>query len=268
MIKLMRNKLTIDKINKEICMNKGVNFNDSKKSEYTLSRRAFVALAAAAPLMLTGCGQSSSADQSDNASANSSADSSTQTTTPSVSYGSVDDALLTAPLDNGFSSGQHHATITVANYGTIELRLNADVAPITVSNFAQLVNDKFYDGLTFHRIIKDFMVQGGDPNGDGSGGSPRKIKGEFAANGIKNPLKHERGVISMARANDNNSASSQFFIMHKTTESLDGNYAAFGKVTSGLEVIDALAENVPVQDSNGTVAKANQPVIESIVMVD
>ena len=112
------------------------------------------------------------------------------------------------------------------------------------------------------------MIQGGDPKGDGTGGSDKKIKGEFAANGIKNDISHERGVISMARSSAYDSASSQFFIMHKTSTHLDGQYAAFGHVTSGMNIVDDLAENTPVSDDNGTVLKANQPVIESIKVID
>ena len=189
---------------------------------------------------------------------------------------------ITKPIDNGYSSGIHHATIEVKDFGTIKLELDADVAPISVSNFAQLAKDGFYDGLTFHRIIKGFMIQGGDPKGDGTGGSERQIKGEFSSNGVDNPRKHvrgtvsmartldpdRRGVISMARSNDNDSGSSQFFIMHEDTPSLNGQYAAFGKVTEGMDVVDAIAEKTPVQDSNGTVAKQDQPVITSIKMDD
>ena len=128
------------------------------------------------------------------------------------------------------------------NGGKIELELYPEFAPETVKNFEALVNRGFYDGLTFHRVIPGFMIQGGDPLGNGMGGSDKNIKGEFAANGFKtNTLKHERGVISMARAFDPNSASSQFFIMHKNAPHLDGSYAAFGKVISGIEVVDEIA---------------------------
>lgn len=154
--------------------------------------------------------------------------------------------------------------ITVKNYGKIYVQLESKYAPETVSNFMNLVHRKFYDGLTFHRIINGFMIQGGDPKGDGTGGSDKTIKGEFKANGVENKLSHKRGVISMARSQDYNSASSQFFIMQKTTTSLDGQYASFGYVTKGMSVVDKIAESVRVQDSNGTVAKKNQPVITSI----
>ena len=157
--------------------------------------------------------------------------------------------------------------ISVKDYGIIQLELDPTAAPITVENFLKLVNERFYDGLTFHRIIPGFMIQGGDPNGNGTGGSPDTIKGEFASNGVDNPIKHERGVISMARAMDPNSASSQFFIMHEVAPHLDGEYAAFGHVTSGIEVVDAICEKVPTQDRNGTVLKEDQPVIEYIKVI-
>lgn len=154
--------------------------------------------------------------------------------------------------------------ITVRNYGKIYVQLSSKYAPKTVDNFMALVNRKFYDGLTFHRVIKGFMIQGGDPKGDGTGGSGKTIKGEFKMNGVTNKLSHKRGVISMARSMDMNSASSQFFIMHRTDTQLDGSYASFGWVTKGMSVVDAIAEDTKTQDSNGTVAKKDQPVIESI----
>ncbi len=174
---------------------------------------------------------------------------------------------LEEPVDNAYKSGKHHATMTVKDFGTIKLELNADVAPITVSNFCQLVSDGFYNGLTFHRIIDGFMIQGGDPKGDGTGGTDHTIKGEFIKNGVQNVLQHKRGVISMARSKAYDSASSQFFIMQADNDSLDGLYAAFGKVTEGMEVVDTIAK-VPVTDSNGTVEKDKQPQIESISMDD
>ncbi len=160
-------------------------------------------------------------------------------------------------------TGKHYVEMKVKDYGTIELELDSDVAPITVTNFINLVNSKFYDGLTFHRIIDGFMIQGGDPLGNGTGGSSKTIKGEFSENGVKNSISHVRGVISMARSSDYNSASSQFFIVQEDTTSLDGQYAAFGKVISGMDVVDKIAK-VKVEDDNGTVSKENQPVIESI----
>lgn len=161
-------------------------------------------------------------------------------------------------------TGYYDCEIKVKNYGSIKLKLDANIAPITVSNFVGLANDGFYNGLTFHRIIKGFMIQGGDPNGDGTGGSKQTIKGEFSANGVDNPLKHTRGVISMARSQSYDSASSQFFIMHEDTSSLDGQYAAFGCAYSGMDIVDKICDDVKTEDSNGTVSKKNQPVIESI----
>ena len=165
-------------------------------------------------------------------------------------------------------TGKHYVQIDIANYGTIIAELDADAAPITVTNFIKLVNEGFYDGLTFHRIISGFMIQGGDPLGNGTGGSSEKIKGEFAANGIDNPIAHERGVLSMARSSAPDSASSQFFIMHQAAPHLDGSYAAFGRVLSGIEVVDAICQNTPITDGNGSVAKANQPVIMSIKVIE
>ena len=164
-------------------------------------------------------------------------------------------------------TGKHDIEINVKDYGTIKATLDADVAPITVTNFINLASSGFYDGLTFHRIIKGFMIQGGDPLGNGTGGSDKKIKGEFSKNGVNNNISHVRGTISMARSQDYNSASSQFFIMQDDNTSLDGQYAAFGTVTSGMDVVDKIAE-VKVQDNNGTVLKSDQPVIESIKVLN
>ena len=132
--------------------------------------------------------------------------------------------------------------ITMEDGGVIDIELDASAAPITVANFEKLVDAHFYDGLIFHRVIAGFMIQGGDPTGTGMGGSAEHIKGEFAANGVPNPIRHERGVISMARSQNPDSASSQFFIMHADGFFLDGQYAAFGKVVSGMEVVDRIAE--------------------------
>ena len=131
--------------------------------------------------------------------------------------------------------------IEMENGGVIELELYPDIAPITVENFVRLASEGFYNGLIFHRVIEGFMIQGGCPQGIGIGGPGYHIKGEFAQNGVNNPIKHERGVISMARAQDFDSAGSQFFIMHQNAPYLDGAYAAFGKVVSGMETVDAIA---------------------------
>lgn len=170
--------------------------------------------------------------------------------------------------DTAAITGKHHAEITVQDYGTITVELDADAAPITVQNFIDLANDGFYDGLTFHRIISGFMMQGGDPNGNGTGGSENTIKGEFSENGVENDLSHTRGAISMARSSDMDSASSQFFIVHEDSTYLDGQYACFGYVTDGMDVVDAICESAQVEDNNGTVAAENQPVIESIRITD
>lgn len=170
--------------------------------------------------------------------------------------------------NNMYKTGKHHAKIEIKNYGTIELELDADIAPITVANFAKLVNEGFYNGLTFHRIIDGFMIQGGDPEGTGMGGSDENIEGEFLINGVKNTISHVRGTISMARSNAYNSASSQFFIVHKDSTFLDGQYAGFGKVTNGIEIVDKICKDTRVEDDNGTTLKENQPIIEKIEMVD
>lgn len=158
--------------------------------------------------------------------------------------------------------------LRVADYGDIYLELYPETAPITVENFLGLVDKGFYNGLTFHRIIAGFMAQGGCPLGNGTGNSGTNIKGEFSSNGVDNPVKHERGVLSMARSNDPNSASCQFFIMHDDATHLDGNYAAFGRVLSGMGIVDAMCMNAHVTDSNGTVPKEDQPVITEAARSD
>ncbi len=183
---------------------------------------------------------------------------------------SIKDLFIRENKEVELLSGKHNVEIEVADYGTIKLELDADTAPITVTNFINLANSGFYNGLTFHRIIKDFMIQGGDPDHNGTGGSKETIKGEFSNNGVKNDISHVRGVISMARSNDPNSASSQFFIVHKDSTTLDGNYAAFGHVTEGMEVVDKIANhkyNYSDED-NGLVEFVEQPVITSIKVID
>ena len=175
----------------------------------------------------------------------------------------------TQEKEEKYMTGIHHVLLTVKDLGEITIELDADTAPITVTNFLKLVNSKFYDGLTFHRIIDGFMIQGGDPTGTGSGGSKETITGEFESNGIKNDITHVRGVISMARSSNKNSASSQFFIVHKDSEFLDGNYAGFGHVTKGIEVVDKVVKAVKGKTGdNGEVEPEDQPVIESIVQID
>ena len=164
--------------------------------------------------------------------------------------------------------GTHHAEITVKDMGVITVELDGDTAPITVQNFIDLANEGFYDGLTFHRIISGFMIQGGDPDHDGTGGSDETIKGEFSQNGVENNISHRRGVISMARSSEMDSASSQFFIVQADSTYLDGQYAAFGHVTSGMEIVDQICEEANPTDDNGTIPYEEQPVIESIVITD
>lgn len=159
----------------------------------------------------------------------------------------------------------YYADIEIEDYGTISLELDAETAPITVENFVNLAKSGFYDGLTFHRIMEGFMMQGGDPEGTGRGGAEETIVGEFSANGYENNIAHKRGVISMARSGYSyDSASSQFFIVHKDAPSLNGQYAAFGHVTSGMEIVDAICEKFGPDD--GTVPATEQPVIKSITI--
>lgn len=166
------------------------------------------------------------------------------------------------------SAGKHHVEIEVQDYGTIAVELDGDAAPITVQNFMDLANDGFYDGLTFHRIIAGFMMQGGDPNGNGTGGSENTIKGEFSSNGVENTLSHTRGAISMARSQNPDSASSQFFICHADSAFLDGQYACFGYVTEGMDVVDDVCEAAQPTDGNGTIPADQQPVITAIRVID
>ena len=193
-----------------------------------------------------------------------------QDSSSDFSDGSEDAAMAgTTVIDTSKQlTGTHHAEITVKDYGEIDVELDADTAPITVTNFVKLVQDNFYDGLTFHRIIDGFMIQGGDPNGDGTGGANEDIKGEFTNNGVKNDISHVRGTISMARGSDPDSASSQFFIVQSDSTYLDGDYAAFGHVTSGMDIVDKICKDAKPTDDNGSIADDQQPVIETIRMVD
>lgn len=222
----------------------------------TMSRRSFLlASLGVASLCLAGCGSGASGAASTSAASASAVPSSSASSCVTSASGE-------------YASGTHHATIEVEGYGAIKLELDADVAPVTVANFAKLTGEGFYDGLTFHRIIEGFMVQGGDPNGNGTGGSDEKIVGEFSDNGHPNSISHVRGTISMARSQAYNSASSQFFIMQADTPSLDGQYAAFGHVTEGMDVVDAMCEAARPTDNNGTIAAADQPRIASVKMDD
>lgn len=165
-------------------------------------------------------------------------------------------------------TGKYKIEINIQDYGVIKATLDADHAPITVENFLNLIDEKFYDGLTIHRVVKDFVIQGGDPLGTGQGGSDKTILGEFSSNGVKNPLSHTRGALSMARNGmDYNSASSQFFIVQKDATSLDGDYAVFGYVDEGMDIVDRIVEEVEASDEIGTVTLDKQPVITSITRV-
>ena len=170
----------------------------------------------------------------------------------------ITDSKADKPAAETAGVGTHHAEIDIQDYGTITVELDGNAAPMTVQNFMDLANDGFYDGLTFHRIIAGFMMQGGDPNGNGTGGSENTIKGEFSSNGVENTLSHTRGAISMARSQNPDSASSQFFICHADSTFLDGQYACFGYVTDGMDVVDAVCEAAQPTDGNGTI-----PAVES-----
>lgn len=159
-----------------------------------------------------------------------------------------------------------YADIDIKDYGTVTVALDGKAAPATVKNFEKLANSGFYNGLTFHRIIDGFMMQGGDPDGDGTGDSDDTVSGEFSANGFNNSLSHTRGAISMARSNDYNSASSQFFIVQSDSTFLDGQYAAFGYVTEGMDIVDSICKAASTDDSNGLQAKDKQPVINSVTI--
>ena len=166
-------------------------------------------------------------------------------------------------------AGKHHVEIEVADYGTISVELDANAAPITVENFLKLANEGFYDGLTFHRIMLGFMMQGGDPEGTGMGGSDETIKGEFSANGVSNPLSHTRGAISMARNGYSmDSASSQFFIVQEDSLFLDGQYACFGYVTDGMDIVDAICKDAKPVDDDGKILPDEQPVITAVRVID
>ena len=187
----------------------------------------------------------------------------TKPSVPSTSEGKVEDYQFTETAEQ-----TNFVKIEMMDGSIILVELYPDIAPKSVENFVKLAESGFYDGLTFHRIVPGFVIQGGDPLGNGTGGSGQTIKGEFSSNGVNNTIAHERGVLSMARSSAPDSASSQFFIMHAKASHLDGSYAAFGHVLSGMEVVDAICQNTPVTDGNGTVAAGYQPVITSITVIE
>lgn len=176
--------------------------------------------------------------------------------------------ILTLGGGEEATGGKHHVEIEIQDYGTIAVELDADAAPITVENFLNLAKSGFYNGLTFHRIMEGFMMQGGDPEGTGMGGASQTIKGEFSANGVANNLSHTRGAISMARSQAYDSASSQFFICHADATFLDGSYACFGYVTDGMDVVDAVCSAAQPTDDNGTIPAGEQPVIVEVRVID
>lgn len=203
---------------------------------------------------------------------NSDSSSGTNTATSSTNGTGADDASNNESTIETYTpealdeSLTYYADIEIADYGKITIKLDQTSAPISSANFVALAEDGFYDGLTFHRIIEDFMMQGGDPNGNGSGGSDHNIVGEFSDNGYENNLSHTRGAISMARSNAYNSASSQFFIVHEDSTYLDGQYAVFGYVTEGMDIVDKVCEESEPTDDNGTIEADAQPVITSITI--
>lgn len=229
------------------------------------SSRILIALGLAATVMLTGCGKSGTEKTPDNKVAEETDESEKTDEAVKEEDSSKKDNENKEDVEK---MGIRHAEIDIKDYGVIKLELDGDSAPITVANFVKLAESGFYDGLTFHRIISGFMIQGGDPEGTGMGGSDENIKGEFEANGVKNDISHKRGVISMARSQAMDSASSQFFIVHEDSTFLDGQYAAFGQVTEGIEIVDQICADTKVEDGNGTVLPENQPTINSIKITD
>ena len=194
--------------------------------------------------------------------------SSTEATKKAETAATAAQVTTAAPATADEATGEViKAVIDVKDYGVIKLDLYPDVAPKTVANFKKLTESGFYDGLPFHRIMEGFMIQGGDPKGNGTGGSDEEIFGEFTANGFTTNLSHTRGVISMARNSVSmDSASSQFFIVQQDSTFLDGQYASFGKVTEGMEVVDQITKDAKPIDNNGTIPSAQQPVINSITI--
>ena len=189
-----------------------------------------------------------------------------QITDSSVSDSSTEETQTSGSLR---ADATYYADIVIQDYGTITVELDQNTAPITVENFISLAESGFYDGLTFHRIIEGFMMQGGDPEGDGTGGSDSTIVGEFEENGYENTLSHTRGAVSMARSNDYDSASSQFFIVQEdASESLDGKYAVFGYVVDGMEIVDEICSDANPTDDNGSIAPEEQPVITTITITE
>ena len=217
---------------------------------------------------LAACGNSAKETTAKETAENAASEETEAAETEAAAETTTDESAANAQANTEGQEPLRHVEIEIENYGTVKLELDPNQAPVTVANFVKLAEDGFYDGLTFHRIMDGFMIQGGDPLGNGTGGSSENIKGEFAANGVENTISHKKGVISMARAQDPNSASSQFFIMVADGEFLDGSYAAFGWVTEGQEYVDQIAKDAKPIDNNGTVPRDEQPVIKSIKVID
>lgn len=213
--------------------------------------------------LVTAC--SPSGEESSQSQSSSSSQSQSAETTGSSDYLFEEGSTLlqfTKPADDA------QIAVVTTSMGEIQIMFFPEQAPKAVENFTTLAEKGYYNGLRFHRVIDGFMIQGGDPNGNGTGGSENTIKGEFSANGVENPLSHTRGTISMARAQDMDSASSQFFICHADSTFLDGQYACFGYVTDGMDVVDAVCEAAQPTDDNGTIPADQQPVITEVRMID
>lgn len=219
--------------------------------KWTLRKAVLLTLVSA--VLMCGCSKADKTKQENDSSAGSE---------------NVSQAESAAEDTEGLLSGKHYVNIVIKDKGTISVELDADMAPVTVTNFVKLAKEGFYDDLTFHRIIENFMMQGGDPTGTGAGGAEETIKGEFSQNGVANSLSHTRGAISMARSQRYDSASSQFFIVHQDSVYLDGQYACFGYVTEGMDIVDDICENTTGQDGNGVVPQENRPVIDTIEVVE
>lgn len=211
--------------------------------------------------------ESETSEEKSDESSESSKDESKDESSTDTSSDKDDESTSDADMPGSTTGGKKYkATIDVKDYGTIVVELDEGIAPQTVQNFVDLAESGFYDGLTFHRIIDGFMIQGGDPNGDGTGGADKTVYGEFKANGFNNTLDHTRGVISMARSQGYNSGSSQFFIVQEDHPELNEQYAGFGHVIEGMEVVDAIAQAAEPTDNNGTIEKDAQPVINSVII--
>lgn len=230
-----------------------------------MKKKMSVVLLCALTCLFAGCTSAVTSTGNEGASAATETTMTAQTTEDSGSF-ATDKTSQEAATQTADDPEAIVADIDIADYGRITVALDPAAAPLTVENFVSLAESGFYDGLTFHRIMEGFMMQGGDPTGTGSGGSENNIKGEFSSNGVDNPLSHTRGAISMARATPPDSASSQFFIVHEDSTFLDGNYAAFGYVTEGMDIVDRVCQDAEPVDDNGTILPENQPVITAITI--